>query len=152
MRFKVDDMRWWGDFHGDSATCMQQEKNCAVWEINIAYDCQKSCHCITTNFLVWESLAIQENVEIQKNAVIGNRCKIQSHAFVCELVKIGHDCVVSHGAMFINDPFSTGGPARVGSWRRSACLSTASHTPDKLDAPNIVVASQERPASSWKAT
>lgn len=51
-------------------------------------------------------------VEIQRDAVIGKRCKIQSHAFVCELVTIGDDCVVSHGAKFINDPFAIGGPAR----------------------------------------
>lgn len=50
-------------------------------------------------------------VEIQRGAVIGKRCKIQSHAFVCDLVTIGDDCVISHGAMFINDPFKTGGPA-----------------------------------------
>ena len=50
-------------------------------------------------------------VEIQKGVVIGNRTKIQSHAFVCELVTIGDDCVISHGVMFINDPFSIGGPA-----------------------------------------
>ena len=50
-------------------------------------------------------------VEIQKNVVIGKGCKIQSHAFVCELVKLGDNCVVSHGVMFINDPYSTGGPA-----------------------------------------
>jgi acetyltransferase-like isoleucine patch superfamily enzyme len=51
-------------------------------------------------------------VEIQKDVVIGDRCKIQSHAFVCELVTIGNDCVISHGVMFINDLFKTGGPAR----------------------------------------
>ena len=51
-------------------------------------------------------------VEIQRNVVIGKRCKIQSHAFVCELVTIGDDCVISHGAMFIIDPFANGGPAR----------------------------------------
>ena len=51
-------------------------------------------------------------VEIQQNAVIGKRAKIQSHAFVCELVTIGDDCVISHGAKFINDPFATGGPAQ----------------------------------------
>jgi acetyltransferase-like isoleucine patch superfamily enzyme len=51
-------------------------------------------------------------VEIQKGVVIGNRCKIQSHAFICELVMIGDDCFISHGAMFINDLFSSGGPAR----------------------------------------
>lgn len=51
-------------------------------------------------------------VEIQKGVIIGDRCKIQSHAFVCELVTIGNDCVISHGVMFINDLFKTGGPAR----------------------------------------
>ena len=50
-------------------------------------------------------------VEIQGGAVIGKRCKIQSHAFVCDLVTIGDDCVISHGVMFINDLFKTGGPA-----------------------------------------
>lgn len=50
-------------------------------------------------------------VEIQRGAVIGRRCRIQSHAFICDLVTIGDDCFISHGAMFINDPFRTGGPA-----------------------------------------
>jgi len=50
-------------------------------------------------------------VEIQKGVVIGNGSKVQSHAFICELVTIGDHCVISHGVMFINDTFSTGGPA-----------------------------------------
>jgi acetyltransferase-like isoleucine patch superfamily enzyme len=50
-------------------------------------------------------------VEIQRNARIGRRCRIQSHAFICELVSIGDDCFISHGAKFINDAFSRGGPA-----------------------------------------
>ena len=50
-------------------------------------------------------------VEIQKGVRIGNRTRIQSHAFICELVEIGDDCFISHGAMFINDPFAMGGPA-----------------------------------------
>ena len=51
-------------------------------------------------------------VEIQRGAVVGRRCKIQSHAFLCDLVTIGDDCFISHGAMFINDPFEIGGPAQ----------------------------------------
>lgn len=51
-------------------------------------------------------------VEIQKDVVIGARCKIQSHTFICELVSIGDDCFIGHGVMFINDLFSTGGPAQ----------------------------------------
>ena len=50
-------------------------------------------------------------VEIQKDVVIGDRCKIQSHAFICELVSIGDDCFISHGAKFVNDTFAGGGPA-----------------------------------------
>ena len=51
-------------------------------------------------------------VEIQKDVTIGNRTKIQSHTFICELVNIGDDCFIGHGVMFINDTFSVGGPAR----------------------------------------
>jgi acetyltransferase-like isoleucine patch superfamily enzyme len=50
-------------------------------------------------------------VEIQKEATLGKRVRVQSHAFICELVTIGDDCFISHGAMFINDLFQTGGPA-----------------------------------------
>ena len=50
--------------------------------------------------------------EIQSGVRIGNRTKIQSHSFICELVEIGDDCVVAHGVMFINDLFSGGGPAQ----------------------------------------
>lgn len=50
-------------------------------------------------------------VEIQKDVFIGSRTKVQSHSFICELVSIGDDCFIGHGVMFINDIFSTGGPA-----------------------------------------
>ena len=51
-------------------------------------------------------------VEIQKDAVIGDNCKVQSHTFICELVAIGNNCFIGHGVMFINDPFINNGPAR----------------------------------------
>ena len=51
-------------------------------------------------------------VEIQKNVKIGQRTKVQSHTFICELVTIGDDCFIGHGVMFINDIFAKGGPAR----------------------------------------
>jgi acetyltransferase-like isoleucine patch superfamily enzyme len=51
-------------------------------------------------------------VEIQKDVNIGERTKIQSHSFICELVDIGKDCFIGHGVMFINDNFAKGGPAR----------------------------------------
>ena len=57
--------------------------------------------------------------EIQKTARIGARTRVQSHAFICELVTIGADCFIGHGTMFVNDTFSTGGPAggRKELWR-----------------------------------
>src|SRR5689334_1310452 len=44
-------------------------------------------------------------VEIQKNAVVGARCKISSHTFVCEGVEIEDECFVGHGVMFTNDVY-----------------------------------------------
>lgn len=60
-------------------------------------------------------------VEIQKNVQIGEKCRIQSHSFICELVTIGNNCFVSHGAMFINDLFEDGGPAggKVDKWKKT---------------------------------
>jgi len=44
-------------------------------------------------------------VEVQKNAVIGRRCKISSHTFVCEGVIIEDNVFVGHGVVFINDSY-----------------------------------------------
>jgi acetyltransferase-like isoleucine patch superfamily enzyme len=42
-------------------------------------------------------------VEIQKNAVVGRRCKISSHTFICEGVTIEDNVFIGHGVVFIND-------------------------------------------------
>ena len=60
---------------------------------------------------IGENCFIGPFVEIQRDVKIGSYCKIQSHAFICELVEIGDHCFISHGAMFVNDLFATGGPA-----------------------------------------
>ena len=44
-------------------------------------------------------------VEIQKGAVIGARCKISSHTFICEGVTIEDEVFVGHGVMFTNDRY-----------------------------------------------
>ena len=44
-------------------------------------------------------------VEVQKNALIGKRCKIQSHTFICEGVVIEDEAFVGHGVTFINDKY-----------------------------------------------
>jgi UDP-2-acetamido-3-amino-2,3-dideoxy-glucuronate N-acetyltransferase len=44
-------------------------------------------------------------VEIQKKAVVGARCKISSHSFICEGVEIEDECFIGHGVMFTNDVY-----------------------------------------------
>ena len=76
-------------------------QNVTVVQPSNLYDCRIGDDCFIGPF-----------VEIQKRVTVGNRCRIQSHAFLCELVTIGDDCFISHGAMFINDLIASGGPAR----------------------------------------
>lgn len=42
-------------------------------------------------------------VEIQKNAVIGRRCKVSSHTFICEGVTVEDHVFIGHGVTFVND-------------------------------------------------
>jgi len=44
-------------------------------------------------------------VEIQKGADIGKDCKISSHTFICEGVKIGDGVFIGHNVSFINDMY-----------------------------------------------
>jgi acetyltransferase-like isoleucine patch superfamily enzyme len=42
-------------------------------------------------------------VEIQRGAVVGARCKISSHAFICDGVELEDEVFVGHGVVFVND-------------------------------------------------
>lgn len=42
-------------------------------------------------------------VEIQSGVVVGARCKISSHSFICSGVVLEDGVFVGHGVMFIND-------------------------------------------------
>lgn len=52
---------------------------------------------------VLDNTKIGAFVEVQKNASIGKNCKISSHSFICEGVKIGNNCFIGHSVVFIND-------------------------------------------------
>ena len=52
---------------------------------------------------IGEETRIGPFVEVQRGAVIGARCKVQSHTFVCEGVDIDDEVFVGHGVIFIND-------------------------------------------------
>ena len=62
---------------------------------------------------IGDDTSIGTFVEIQKGAVIGARCKIQSHTFICEGVTIEDEVFVGHNVNFINDtyPRATAGGA-----------------------------------------
>ena len=66
-------------------------------------------------------------VEIQKNAVVGRRCKVSSHSFVCEGVTLEDEVFVGHGVIFVNDRFprattEQGELAGDGDWKCEATL------------------------------
>jgi UDP-2-acetamido-3-amino-2,3-dideoxy-glucuronate N-acetyltransferase len=44
-------------------------------------------------------------VEVQRNATVGRNCKISSHTFICEGVKIEDDVFIGHGVTFVNDSY-----------------------------------------------
>jgi acetyltransferase-like isoleucine patch superfamily enzyme len=44
-------------------------------------------------------------VEIQKDSIVGARCKISSHAFICSGVTLEDEVMIAHGVMFTNSPF-----------------------------------------------
>jgi len=54
---------------------------------------------------VGDNTRIGPFVEVQRGAVIGANCKIQSHTFICDGVTIEDEVFVGHGVMFVNDKF-----------------------------------------------
>jgi UDP-2-acetamido-3-amino-2,3-dideoxy-glucuronate N-acetyltransferase len=65
-------------------------------------------------------------VEIQRNSVVGERCKISSHAFVCEGVTIEDEVFIGHGVVFTNDlfPAATNGRGELKGDQDWACKNT----------------------------
>src|SRR5919204_1934256 len=60
-------------------------------------------------------------VEIQRGVVIGARCKISSHTFICEGVTIEDEVFIGHNVSFINDLYpratdGNGAPKGTGDW------------------------------------
>ncbi len=65
-----------------------------IWNFINLYECEIGSNSMVGCFC-----------EIQKGVKIGDRTRIQSHSFICDLVEIGNDCFVGHGVMFINDVY-----------------------------------------------
>ncbi len=52
---------------------------------------------------VGDETKIGSFVEIQKNVIVGAKCKVSSHSFICEGVIIEDEVFIGHGVMFTND-------------------------------------------------
>ena len=63
-----------------------------VWNFVNMYECEVGRDSMIGTF-----------VEIQAGVTIGDRTRVQSHTFICELVTVGSDVFIGHGVMFIND-------------------------------------------------
>ena len=53
--------------------------------------------------IIGDETKIGTFVEIQAGAIVGARCKISSHSFICEGVIIEDEVFIGHGVMFTND-------------------------------------------------
>src|SRR3954449_6408054 len=67
-------------------------ENVVVYSFTNLYGCR-----------IGDNTRIGTFVEIQRGAVIGANCKIQSHTFICDGVTIEDEVFVGHGVMFVND-------------------------------------------------
>jgi|APLak6261685221_1056163.scaffolds.fasta_scaffold28406_1 acetyltransferase-like isoleucine patch superfamily enzyme len=56
-------------------------------------------------------------VEIQRDVVVGPRCRVQSHTFICSGVTLEADVFIGHGVMFINDRHPTIAATLAGTWQ-----------------------------------
>jgi UDP-2-acetamido-3-amino-2,3-dideoxy-glucuronate N-acetyltransferase len=54
---------------------------------------------------IGDDVKIGTFVEIQKGAIVGNRCKISSHTFICEGVTLEDEVFIGHNVTFTNDRF-----------------------------------------------
>ncbi len=57
-------------------------------------------------------------VEIQSGVVIGKRCRIQSHSFLCSGVSLGDRVFIGHGVMFVNDLYPRVKAAEASTWQQ----------------------------------
>jgi UDP-2-acetamido-3-amino-2,3-dideoxy-glucuronate N-acetyltransferase len=86
-------------------------ENVTVYSFTNLYGCR-----------IGDNTRIGPFVEIQSGAVVGARCKVQSHTFICDGVTIEDEVFVGHGVMFINDrhPRATSDESELlsaGEWR-----------------------------------
>ena len=77
---------------------LRKIKDCKIGEGTKVYDFVNLYGCE-----IGDDCMVGPFVEIQKDVKIGDRCRIQTHTFICSMVTIETDVFIGHGVMFIND-------------------------------------------------
>lgn len=77
--------------------------NCIADDVKLGANISLSRFINLYGCTIGDDTKIGAFVEIQKNAIIGKRCKISSHTFICEGVAIEDNVFVGHGVTFVND-------------------------------------------------
>jgi dTDP-4-amino-4,6-dideoxygalactose transaminase len=79
--------------------------NCIAGDVKLGKNVKLSQFVNLYGCAIGDETKIGAFVEIQKNASVGNRCKISSHSFICEGVVIEDNVFIGHGVMFTNDSY-----------------------------------------------
>ncbi len=74
-------------------------------DVVLGRDVKLAGFCNLYGCVIGEETKIGTFVEIQKGAVVGARCKISSHSFICEGVTLEDEVFVGHCVTFVNDRF-----------------------------------------------
>ena len=81
------------------------EYTCIASDVRLGRNIKLSKFINLYGCTIGDNVKIGAFVEVQKNAFIGNNCKISSHTFICEGVTIEDDVFIGHNVAFINDSY-----------------------------------------------
>jgi len=87
------------------STAILNEHVCIAPDVRLGRNVKLSKFINMYGCTVGDDVKIGAFVEIQKNASIGNNCKISSHSFICEGVTIEDAVFIGHSVTFINDMY-----------------------------------------------
>ena len=87
------------------STATLNEHVCIAPDVKLGRNVKLSKFINMYGCTVGDDVKIGAFVEVQKNASIGNNCKISSHTFICEGVTIEDAVFIGHSVTFINDMY-----------------------------------------------
>jgi acetyltransferase-like isoleucine patch superfamily enzyme len=87
------------------STTVLNEHVCIAPDVKLGRNVKLSKFINMYGCTIGDDVKIGAFVEIQKNASVGNNCKISSHTFICEGVTIEDAVFIGHSVTFINDMY-----------------------------------------------